>query len=388
MGRQPRYEERASRLPLRRLRTRSPRASRLVRYGLRALVVAGAAGAAWFLGTQVANASPADQPAAPQPSSQVGLLGTASHALGSLTESLSSSGGCAAGDTCARPDAGAHDGSARHGSTNAHRRSSTRTAPVASAADAAQGAVPAVSTRPAPDSAGNPGQLPVLGSVLDVTRPVTGSPRTEVSSTASAPSQGPAIGTLTGVLRPLTTTVTDTARPVTGVLAGPLASTTRPVTGLLASAARPLPGATGAVVTSLTGVLANSTGMLPGMAVPAAHAVQSGTAYQALPHGWATVARHWASGPFATWTGAAGTTGHVSGSSLPGFPDPAPPAYPGSGLSSGGTASASGGHSGVGAFAPVASPVVSADSASRVALGTTQADLPRLHEVDPVISPD
>jgi hypothetical protein len=393
MGCQPRYGERASRFSLRRLRTRSSAASgtsasrraTLTRYGLRALVVAGAASAAWFFGTQVASAAPAHQEAAPKPSSQAGLIGTASSALGSLTEALSGSGGCAAGDTCARPGAAAHHGSAHQGSTDADQRSSSRTAPVANAADAAPGVVHAVSTHlPVPAGIGNPGQEPVFGPVLDVTRPVTGSLGTETSPTASAPSQGPAIGMLTGVLRPVTSTLTNTARPVTGVLAGPLATTTRPVAGLLTTAARPLPGACGAVVTPLTGVLANGTGALPGTTVPA-----EGTAYQAVPHsGLVLAARHWAGAPFATWTDPAGFAGHVSGTPVPGFPEPTPPAYPGSGLSSGGTASSSGAHAGFGAYAPAASPVVSADSASRVALGTTQADLPRLHEVDPVISPD
>ena len=396
MGRQPRYEERASRFPLRRLRARSStaygaaasRRATLTRYGLRALVVAGAASAAWFLGSQVASAAPAHQEAAPQSGSQAGLLGTASSALGSLTESLSSSGGCAAGDTCERPGAAAHHGSAHRGSTDADQRSSSRTAPVANAVDAAPGAVvSAVSTHlPVPAGIGNPGPEPGLGPVLDVTRPVTGSPDTEVSPTASAPSQGPALGTLIGVLRPVTATLTNTTRPVTGVLAGPLATTTRPVTGLLTTAARPLPGACGAVVTPLTGVLTNGTGALPGTTVPAVH---DGTAYQAVPHsGVVTAARMWAGAPFATWTDTAGSAGHMSGTPVPGFPEPAPPAYPGSGLSSGGTAASSGAHAGVGAYAPAASPVVSADSASRVARGTTQTDLPRLHEVDPVISPD
>lgn len=409
MGRQPRYGERTSRFALRRLRPRSsaasgPAASRratLTRYGLRALVVAGAASAAWFLGTQVASAAPAHQEAAPQPSSQAGLIGTASSALGSLTEALSGSGGCAAGDTCARPDAAAHHGSAHQGSTDADQRSSSRTAPVANAASAAHSAVSAVPADglaavgkhlPVPAGIGNPGQEPVFRPVLDVTRPVTGSLGTETSPTASAPSQGPAIGMLTGVLRPVTSTLADTARPVTGALAGPLATTTRPVAGLLTTAARPLPGACGAVVTPLTGVLANGTGALPGTTVPA-----QGTAYQAVPHsGLVLAARHRAGTPFATWTDLAGFAGHesgtmsgtMSGTQVPGFPEPTPPAYPGSGLSSGGTASSSGAHAGFGACAPAASPVVSADSASRVALGMTQADLPRLHEVDPVISPD
>ena len=393
MGRQSRGVKRQGRFGLRWLHDRSSdatdaiesRRARLTRYGVRALLVAGAAGAAWLMSGQAASAAPTHE------ASRQGLLPAASRTLGSLTESLIGSGGaCVAGDACGRHAAATHGGAVGSHSTVAPR--AVFAAPDVNSSASTGGVRDHATGTQNPAGTAKAGDI--LGPVLDVTRPVTGSLTTRVLPGAGHPNQGAATDVLGGVLQPVTSAIADTTRPVTGTLTGPLADTTRPVDGLLNTAARPLPGACGAVVTPLTGVLTSQPGPQSRPAAPhhtAPVGVSDGPANPTFPHcGQVVPVQHGTGAPSATWTTSTAITAadRMPGTPLPGLPEPAPLAYPGSGACSGGMASASGVHSGAGVFAPAGSPVVRADSASRVAPSTAQAGLPRLYEVDPVIFPD
>lgn len=425
MGQVSRHEERGSRFPMRATHRRphpaaapTRKTSRLLRYGLRALVVAGAAGAAWLVGSQVASASAAHDTATPAhadaaPTHQqcaTGLVPAATHAVHVVAGALTTqtSGGASAGaQTCGRPTAGPHD-------------ETVRTAPVANSTragePAARGAAPApvsaghhAGTRPARPSTSqagsSTGQLPlgpladaagpVLGPVADATRPTTG-PVTDVVRPAGVLNQSPVPAVLTDVARPVVATIADTARPVTRPLAGPLATATRPVTGLLGAAVHPLPGVAGGVTAPLTGVLTGGTGPLSGTTLPTGHAAPSQASH--WPYGAVAKALslcrqadpvHAGAGrPSATWTStSAASADRSSGHHAPGVPEPSPlPA--GSGLSSGGSASSSASHADTGAFAPAASSAVRTDTPAGVGPATAPIGLPRLYEVDPVVTPD
>lgn len=442
MGRQPQDGERHGRSTLRAESTPSTasaagsdgatRRARLARYGLRALLVAGAAGAVWLLSSQAASAQQANtdatQPTAThaEASCPAGLLPAVGHRLGDVTEALTGSGGQrAAGDRTCDP-AGSHDATARPqtaqvaNSTGAANQATPSAVTAASNTTVAAGGVHrdtsgtlptrrstvSAASTPAAIGAGETGQStpgllagatgPVLGPVLDATRPVTEPLHTAVRPIVR-PSQGPTTDVLGGVLRPATTTLTDSTSSVTGALTGPLVAATRPVTGLLSAAVHPLPGVTGAATAPLTGVLTGTTGPLSGLIMPTgptpsqASGHPAGTMSQDLSLiRQVSTAQYWA-GPLATWAGHRSAPAERSadaGHPAPGVPEPTPlPVYPGSGLSSGSMGTSAAQAAG-GAFALTTFPVVSDDSASRVGPGTTSIGLPRLAEVDPVVTPD
>lgn len=397
------------------------RRSRALRYGLRALVLVGAAGAAWFLGSQVASASPAPDDSAPAPSCQAGLLPATTHAVGSTLHSLTTgdnqtSGGTAAGEqTCDRHNAGSHHGNAPRTAPVANSTCSADSAQHGAAAPTNPQAGPACTrpNRPSTDSATTPdgapaagasgpaplGQLadatrPVLGPVADATRPVTGPVTTAVGPIAGGLNQSPVIGALTDVTRPVTSTVAATTRPVTDTLTGPLVSATRPVTGLLGAVVHPLPGMADGVATPVTGVLTGGVDPLSGFGVPILTAPhQASWLGRHLPAGGlarpAVPASRCASHPFATWTGteadSAGIRSLAADDSAPGTPAPAPL---GTGITSGGSAVSAASHTHGGAFAPTGPYAAIGDQALRVGPAAAQIGLPRLSEADPVVSPD
>lgn len=416
MGQQTRYEERPGRFRLRmpfgRKATRTDagsRGGRLARYGLRALLIAGAAGAVWFLSSQAADAAPAHgDTAAPAHAGHrdAGLLAT-TRTVGSLAGSLIDPDGCAVGDrTCGRPSAGPHHGTDRsHAAQVATSPSGARRA-APGAADADRTAVPAggVETDAAgipgvTADAGSPGQSlghlagaarPVVRPVLDAARPVAG-PVDTVVRTVAAPRQG-AVGASTGALRPVTGTAVHRLRSLTGALTGPLVDATRPVTGLAKDTVRPLPGVCGAITAPLTGALTDVTGPLSGITVPTGPSPilapdhPAGTSAAVPPRRTAVV--RWADPSSATWTTRAGTaTDRQAGTPVPAYPGPTPPAYPGSGLITGSVASPAGSSAAGGTATSAALPATRVASASR-ASDTAGSGLPRLAEVDPVVTPD
>lgn len=428
MGQVSQHEERGQRFPMRATRRRpagAEKRSRLLRYGLRALVVAGAAGAAWLVGSQVASASAAHDTATPGHTAPVhcsdqaseggrGLLPTATHAVGSVTEALGgpgtahqTSGGASAGaQTCGRPSAGPHDETVRSApvanSTRAGEPAARSAAPATvSAGDTAGSRSPRPSTNTTGRTTGQSplGPLadaaaPVLGPVTDATRPATG-PLTDVVRPTGVLSQSPVSSVLTGVGRPVVGTIADTTRPVTGTLTAPLATATRPVTGLLGAAVHPLPGVAGCVTAPLTGVLTGGSGPLSGTTVPTGHAAPSQASH--WPYGavdqalslcrQADPVHSWSGRTPATWADGSVSADRSSGHHVPGAPEPTPlPA--GSGLSNGGSASSSASHADTGAFAPAGFSAVRADDPTGVRPGTAAPGLPRLYEVDPVVTPD
>lgn len=392
---------------------------RVVRYGLRALVLAGVAGAAWLVGSQVANASPAHDADTPAPACRSGLLPATTHAVGSTLHNLTS-GGTAAGDkTCDRPSAGSHHGnvpprtapvatSTCSAGTAGHRAASAAastsrqadsacTRPTRTSTDSAttpSGTAAAGDSGPAPRGQLADATSPVLGPVADVTRPVTGPVTNAVRPMTGVLNQSPAIGALTDVVRPVTSTVATTARPVTGTLTGPLVSATRPVTGLLGAVAHPLPGVTDGVTTPVTGVLTGVTGPLSGSLVPSLAAPhQASWLGQYLPAGGlvrpARPALDCAAHSSATWAGEQATSPGFrsldADHSAPGFPGPAPF---GTGATTGGAGVSAASHAHGGAFAPTGPYAAIVTGAQRVRPNAAQIGLPRLSEADPVVSPD
>lgn len=411
MGHQPRVEQRDARRSLR------SGHSRLTRYGLRALLVAGAAGAAWLLGSHAANAADHHSAAA-----QCGTGGAAgslvsgtSQLVGGLAAPLAdpaTPGTRTPPGVANNAAAGAQACDGRHAPSQDETAAPHQAAPPAAAPVATSGAAPSIGR---PRTA-----VPSTGATLaGVVSSSLGTPATPVSANLRSPATpagagsrdrsptvpantqgrptgpGSPLGPVGSVLAP----VVHTAGTVTAPLTAPLVDATRPVAGVLGVAARPLPGVCGSALAPVTAVLTNGLDHLSG---PLGAVPPSGTPHQAsgrhgaiatpaLPAFRQTVAMQGTGHPSATWTGHGMGSGHHAGTdAVPANPGPnAPPAYPGSGLPSGGTLGSTVAHAASGVTAPAQSPAVTADdAASRVRPVTATAGMPREREADPAVSPD
>ncbi len=329
MVQQPMQGERVSRSPLPgRSCVRSSALHRMTRYGLRGLVLAGVAGTAWLLGSHVAAAAPPRTVPA------------------TVIDTLARLDGAAVGtETCDRPCAGSHGGTARPHTT-------PDDSPGRTAREAARGAE-AVPSHGAAHSS--------VGTDLMPVRPLT-APVESLRRTLGAGEPGVVLSGRTAT----------TAHPVPG----PLTSATRPVSGVPGATGPLLPGVSGRAATSSTGVPVSGSG--PSTEQPRRVDTVHRTAVRTS----------------ATWTdgSTARPANPVPAAELPapGRPGPTPlPASPGPGMSSGGSAASSAAHTDGGVCAAAEPPTaVRTGSASRVRPATAALGTPRRGEADPVVSPD
>jgi hypothetical protein len=375
MSRQPHTEERVTRSSLRSWR------SRITRYGLRALVVAGAAGAAWLLGSQTANAAQ-DHRAAEN--CRAGLLPAAVQTVHQVTSPLG--GGATGAPTCDGQPAPSRGGAAqpRHDAVptdaSVANRGASATLPVA-VPGAVQPGGPTtsdVASAPNPD---RPSTVPEhhTGQLLPV------APLTAVSTPVTDQLiQSPVPVVLSAVSAPVTGVLVDATRPVAGVLGTP----DRPLPGVLDTALAPV---TDVLTSNLHQLTGPTSAHLPATTLHQAPGRQGGVAAEALPTRHAT-SRDPGS-PSATWTGRTHRSQHHAAgtSQVPALPDQAPfPVFPGSGFPNGGMSTGSTVHTFGGVTAPVfSSSAVRADAlASRVQPVTATLGRPREREADPAVSPD
>jgi hypothetical protein len=374
MSHQPHTEERDTRASLRSWR------SRITRYGIRALVVAGAAGAAWLIGSQTANAAQ-DHRAADN--CRAGLLPAAVQTVHQVVSPL---GGTESG----APTCDGQPAPSRGGAVRPRHDAAPTDVPVAN--PGASATLPVAG----PDAAQPGGPTPSdVASALHPDRPST--------APGHHTDQLPLAAPLTAVTAPVTDQLSQSSVPavlnaVSAPVTGVLVDATRPVAGVLGTPDRPLPGVLGTALAPVTDVLTGNLHQLtgptsahpPATALHQASGRQGGVAGEALPTGHATSRD---SGfPFATWTGRThGSQHHAAGTSqVPALPGQAPfPVFPGSGFPNGGMSTGSTAHTFGGATAPVFSSAVHADShASRVRPVTATLGRPRELEADPAVSPD
>lgn len=383
MSRQPHTEERVARSSRRSWR------SRVARYGLRVLVVAGAAGAAWLIGSQTANAAQQHRAA------ETCRAGVLPAAVQTVHQVLSPLGGTKQDSMPGTPTCDGQPAPSRGGAARPRHDAAPTDASVAnrgaSATPQVAGHEAAQPSGPASPDAGTAfhpdrpprapgahnGQLLPVAPLTAVTAPVT-----------DRLSQSPVPAVLTAVSAPVTGVLVDATRPVAGVLGTP----DRPLPGVLGTALAPV---TGALTSNLHQLAGSTTAAHPPTTAPhqfrQAPGRQGGVAAEASP------SRHAASRypglPSATWT--VGTRGsqqhHLAGTSqVPAPPGQAPvPVFPGSGFPNGGMSTGSTVHTFGGATAPVFSSAVrSGVLASRVRPVTATLGRPREREADPAVSPD
>ncbi len=373
MSHQPHTEERTTRSSLRSWR------SRVTRYGLRALVVAGAASAAWLLGSQTANAAQDNQAAE---SCRAGLLPAAVQTVHQIAPPL-------AGDASGAPTCDGQPAPSRGGAAQPRHDAATTDASVAKPAASATRTV----AGPGAVQPGGPAPSGVA-SAPDPDRP----------STAPGHPTGQLLPvTLTAVTAPVTNQLSQSPVPavldaVSAPVTGLLVDATRPVAGVLGTPDRPLPGVLGTALAPVTDVLTSNLHQLSGTmpAHPPTTTPRQASGRQGTSAGAALPTRHASSrdsgSPFATWTGRTGGSPHhhAGTSQVPALPGQAPfPVFPGSGLPNGGMSTGSTAHTSGGATAPVFSSAVHSDVlASRVRPVTATLGRPRELEADPAVSPD
>jgi hypothetical protein len=384
MGQQPHTEERTTRSPLRSWR------SRITRYGFRALVVAGAAGAAWLLGSQTANAAQEHRAAE---SCRAGLLPAAVQTVDRIVPSRgdapSGTSTCDGQPAPSRGDTAPPRHAAASTDASVANPAASATLPVAGPGAVEPGGPTTSDVASAPDR-------PVAAD-----RAADAGPPDRPSTAGNTLGQLLPVAPLTAATSPITDQLTQSPVPavldvVSAPVTGALVDATRPVAGVLGTPDRPLPGVLGTALAPVTDVLTSKLHQLSGSttAHPPTTALHPAPGRQGGSAAGASRAlfRDRSGAPFATWTGRTdGSQLHNAGTSqVPALPGQAPfPVLPGPGFPNGGMSTGSAGHATGGVTAPVMSSAVCTDAlASRVRPVTAILGRPRERVADPAVSPD